>query len=236
MASPILIPNLPDLWPYEPRTKLPAVEPRTPFAIAGAGGGWTFEGALGVDLDGEGGSLPSAFGRGGVRRLGGLVLRPYQRGGMVAKVNAKTYASPARFRRELAVHRALWEAGFPTVEPLGLAWRRSGLGVEGLYFTRFAEAKPWPSDWSAPLSDELVKALRSLEAWGLFAPDLNATNVMWGAEGLVLLDWDRAAWSGGALLPRYRARLMRSLVKLGAPEALRATLDQGLAGRGSSRS
>lgn len=169
---------------------------------------------------GEASDLQNAFGRGGVRRLGDIIIRPYRRGGLVAKVNDRTYASPARFRRELAVHRALWEAGFPTVEPLGIAHRRKGLGVEGLYFTRYAEAMPWPSDWSSPMLPELMQALAALDAWGLFAPDLNATNVLRGDGGLVLLDWDRAAWTKGPLLPRYRARLLRSLAKLGAPSEL----------------
>ena len=206
------------------------------MSIPGCGAGWTLESGPGLDLGGEAGSLPAAFGRGGVRRLGDLVLRPYRRGGLVAKVNAATYASPARFRRELAIHRALWEAGFPTVEPRGLAWRRSGLGVEGVYLTRFADAKPWPSAWSALALGDLLEALAALSAWGLFAPDLNATNVMWGDGGLILLDWDRAAWSGTGLLARYQARLRRSLAKLGAPDPVRAALDQGFAGMGSSRS
>jgi hypothetical protein len=235
MTDTNLIPSLPEAWPYQPRTALPPWGTRRGADIPGFGGGWTLE-SQGLDLAGEGAAMQEAFGRGGVRRLGDTVIRPYRRGGFVAKVNAKTYASPARFRRELAVHRALWEAGFPTVEPLGFAWRKTGLGVEGLYVTRFTEAKPWPSDWSAPLMEALTKAIGALSAWGLWAPDLNATNVMWGGEGLVILDWDRAAAWKGALLARYHARLARSLAKLGAPEALRAALDQGLAGMGSSRS
>lgn len=226
MASPIRIPNLPEAWPYEPRTKLPLLARREGISIPGLEGAWTLEAVEGLALEGDAQGL--AFGRGGVRRIAEIVLRPYRRGGLVAKVNAKTYPSFARFRRELAAHRALWEAGFPTVEPMGFAWRRSGLGVEGVFLTRFTEAKPWPSDWSAPLMDELVKALRALSAWGLFAPDLNATNVMWGANGLALLDWDRAAWTAGALLPRYGARLDRSLAKLGAPETMRAALEDCL--------
>ncbi|HXC17299.1 MAG TPA: lipopolysaccharide kinase InaA family protein [Holophagaceae bacterium] len=235
MTDTNLIPSLPEDWPYQPRTVLPALEIREGVDIPGCGGGWTLEGC-GLDLRGQSGAMKDTFGRGGVRRLGDAVLRPYRRGGWMAKVNGRVYASASRFRRELGVHRALWEAGFPTMEPLGLAWRRTGLGVEGLYFTRFTEAKPWPSDWSAPLMSELVKAIHALSAWGLYAPDLNATNVMWGAGGPVLLDWDRAAWTGGSLLPRYHARLMRSLAKLGAPVELRAALDQGFLGRGSSRS
>ena len=207
-------------------------------SLPGLGLGWTLEASAGLDLEGE--EMGLSFGRGGVRRIGGVVLRPYRRGGLVAKLNERTYASPARFHQELAAHRALWEAGFPTVEPLGFAWRRSGLGAEGIFLTRFVEAAPWPSDWPAPVMADLVKAIQALAAWGLWSPDLNATNVMWGAGGLALLDWDRAAWRGGALLPGYRARLDRSLAKLGAPQALRDALAQGLAagsdGRGSSKS
>lgn len=204
--------------------------------MPGFPGHWTLEAAAELPF-GEAAALEGAFGRGGVRRLGEVVVRPYRRGGLVAKVNAKVYASPARFRQELTIHRALWEAGFPTVEPLGLAWRRAGWGVEGLYLTRAAEARPWPGDWAAPVLDDLMKALAALSDWGLFAPDLNATNVLWGPSGLVLLDWDRAAFVAGDLRLRYRARLARSLAKLGAPAALRDAVDQGLgADIGSSRS
>lgn len=180
--------------------------------------------------------MEQAFGRGGVRRLGDGVIRPYRRGGLMAKVNGRVYASAARFRRELCVHRALWEAGFPTVEPLGIAWRKAGLGVEGLYLTRFAGAKPWPADWSAPVAMDLVKAIGALCDWGLWAPDLNATNVLWSADGIVLLDWDRAGWTHGSLRSRYHARLVRSLAKLHAPPSLQNALDQGFFGRACSKS
>jgi hypothetical protein len=234
MASPIRIPNLPEAWPYEPRTKLPPVARREGVSLPGLGAGWTLEAVEGLSLEGEAQGL--AFGRGGVARFGEVVLRPYRRGGLVAKLNAKTYLSPTRFRRELAVHRALWEAGFPTVEPLGLAWRRAGLGVEGVFLTRYAEAKPWPQDWRAPVLAGLLKAIHALAAWGLWSPDLNATNVMAGEAGPILLDWDRARWWKRPMLRRYGARLDRSLAKLGAPAELRAELDQGFLGMGSSRS
>lgn len=208
------------------------MDARDGAAVPGFPGLWTLEAAADLPF-GEAADLAGAFGRGGVRRLGEVVVRPYRRGGLVAKVNAKVYGSPERFRRELAVHRALWEAGFPTVEPLGLAWRRAGWGVEGLYLTRAAEARPWPGDWGAPVLEDLLKALGALSDWGLFAPDLNATNVLWGPSGLVLLDWDRAAFTGGDLRPRYRARLVRSLAKLGAPDAVQAALDRGFTSSGS---
>ena len=224
MTTPIRIPPLPDAWPYQPRTALSPWETRE-GPVPGFEGRWTLEVAPGLAFDDDSrraARMEGAFGRGGVKRLGDIVVRPYRRGGLVAKVNGSVYASPARFRGELAVHRALWEAGFPTVEPAGLAHRRRGLGHEGLFFTRYAEAKPWPADWSPLVLPDLMGALAALDAWGLFAPDLNATNVLSGPGGLLLLDWDRAAWRGGPLLPRYRARLARSLAKLGAPSELEA--------------
>lgn len=210
------------------------MDAREGIAIPGAQGIWTLEAQPLLALEGQAQPLQDAFGRGGVRRLGDVVVRPYRRGGLVAKINARTYVSPARFRHELAVHRALWGAGFPTVEPVGIAWRRSGLGVEGLYLTRHVQARPWPSDWGAPSIPELMRAMRALSAWGLFAPDLNATNVLWGENCIVLLDWDRARWERGALLPRYQARLQRSLNKLGAPPTLLEALAQGLVATGNS--
>jgi hypothetical protein len=62
--------------------------------------------------------------------------------------------------------------------------------------------------------------LEALAAWGLYAPDLNATNFLVDPRGGVLaLDWDRAVWVPGVpLLDRYRRRLVRSLAKLGAPK------------------
>jgi len=146
---------------------------------------------------------------------------------MLRHVNARIYASPRRFRDEYVVHQALWTAGFPTVEPLGYGYRRRLWGVEGVFLTRLAEARPWPSCWheSARVLPQLHQLLDALAAWGLHAPDLNATNVLMGSDGRVLaLDWDRARWiSGSDLKERYRRRLLRSLQKLQAPDAVIAS-------------
>ena len=170
---------------------------------------------------GEPVGLGRSFGRGGVLRAGVVVLRPYRRGGLVRHLNERIYASPERFRREFQVHRALWAAGLPTVEPLGWACRRRLWGWEGVYLTRWAEGVPWPRAWDR--SGEVLPALRllleALCAWGLRAPDLNATNIMVQPSGAILaLDWDRAEWSiDEHLMAHYRERLVRSLAKLGAP-------------------
>lgn len=178
----------------------------------------------GMGIPAEESDLPGAFGRGGVRCFGDVVARPYRRGGWVRFLNRSGYASPRRFEREALIHRALWEAGFPTVRPLGYGFRRQGLLVEGLYLTARCDGVPWPVDWPAGVArlPELARAVVALDSWGLWAPDLNATNVLIGAEGLALLDWDRSAFLPNAvLLPLYRRRMLRSLAKLGATAEVR---------------
>jgi hypothetical protein len=115
----------------------------------------------------------------------------------------------------------LWEAGFPTVEPLGYAWRPSGIGVEGVLFTRMADGESWPKRWdlSSDQAADLRRAISSLCEWGLWSPDLNATNILFPPQGgVLLLDWDRAHFEPVTtnLWPRYHKRLERSLRKLSA--------------------
>ncbi len=212
------IPALPPGWPFERRIQGEVPVLCTGLEIPGQGEGWTLIAPPGLDLGCEAKSLEGAFGRGGVRRLGEVVVRPYRRGGLVRHLNERIYPSPARFAREFTVHRALWLAGFPTVEPLGYAVRRRGWGVEGLFLTRYTACEPWPRHWDASVLRQLREQIDALCAWGLFAPDLNATNVMVTPSGeVLLLDWDRADWGGEDLLTKYRARLARSLEKLHAP-------------------
>jgi hypothetical protein len=217
-------PPLPASWPYAPRPAPAPPERREGIELPGLPGTWQLEAVPGLRLGPAEPAMGRAFGRGGVFRAGDAVLRPYRRGGLVRHVNAAVYLTPARFLQEFQVHRALWSAGLPTVEPLGWACRRRLWGWEGVYLTRFAEGTPWPRAWDSP---QAVPGLRTLLgalcAWGLQAPDLNATNVLvLPGDGILALDWDRAAWTGRTdLAERYRERLLRSLAKLGAPEALR---------------
>lgn len=230
--DPYIVPPLPADWPFESGLPLRPLGCRVNLELPGLGGGWRVCTPGGIPPIGEAVPLEGAFGRGGIFRMGDLVVRPYRRGGLLRHVNARTYRSHLRFAAEHAVHRGLWEAGFPTVEPLGYAWRPSSLGVEGVLFTRFAEGLPWPRQWNLDpaRAGELRRAIDALCAWGLWSPDLNATNVLLPPEGgVLLLDWDRARFepAGADLQPRYRARLERSLRKLGAPEETFAIIGAG---------
>jgi hypothetical protein len=220
-------PPLPPTWPYAPRGASAPLEHREGQRLPGLDGLWTLEAVAGLDLATEGADLAGAFGRGGVLRAGPVVLRPYRRGGLLRHVNGGLYTGPGRFRREFQVHRALWDAGLPTVEPLGWAHRRRLWGSEGVFLSRYAEGVPWPRAWERrEILGEVRRLLEALCAWGLLAPDLNATNILLAPQGGILaLDWDQARWAPGpGLMARYRERLTRSLRKLGAPAALVAEL------------
>ncbi len=193
------------------------------------GSDWTRIGPPDLQLAQESTSLGEVFGRGGICRRGAVVLRPYRRGGAIAHVNERTYFNSGRFQQEADIHRLLWENGFPTVEPLGFAFRRYSFGVEGIYFTRYVKALPWAQAFAR--TDELLpqfkRLLDGLSRWGLHAPDLNATNFIIDDDGCLLaLDWDRAGWAepGKALRETYLRRLDRSLIRLNAPVEIRAMI------------
>jgi hypothetical protein len=235
MSASWSIAPLPAGWPYAPRSAGDLTERVLDATIDGLGSGWTLLLRAPVSFEAAASELPQAFGRGGVQRIGEVVVRPYRRGGLVRQVNERVYFSPARFAREYWVHQALWAAGFPTVEPLGYGFRRCLWGVEGLFLTRYTEASAWPACWnrSGEVLPQLEALLKALASWGLHAPDLNATNVLLTPDGSVLaLDWDRAYWDKGLDLRfQYRKRLLRSLAKLEAPAevivALQKTLSTG---------
>ena len=221
--DPYIVPPLPADWPFEPGLPLRPLGCRLNQELPGFGGGWRVCTPGGTVPTGDDQPLAGAFGRGGVRRVDDWVLRPYRRGGLLRHLNERTYRTHLRFAAEHAVHRGLWEAGFPTVEPRGYAWRPTRLGVEGILLTRFAEGTPWPRAWDQTRErmPAIAQAIQALCDWGLWSPDLNATNAIFrGDGGVLLLDWDRAHFEqpGPSLQARYLARLRRSMAKLGAPE------------------
>ena len=227
--EPFIVPPLPPEWPYQPGPTLAPLGCRLNQDLPGFGSGWRVCTPGGATPTGAPVPLPNALGRGGILCAGEVVMKPYRRGGLLRHLNESTYRSHLRFAAEHAVHRGLWESGFPTVEPLGYAWRPKGLGVEGVLFTQRAEGFNWPQRWDLThdrLAD-LQKALSALCTWGLWSPDLNATNVLLPPDqGVLFLDWDRAHFTqaGPGLYRRYEVRLRRSLVKLGAPpEAFQIT-------------
>ncbi|MDR0498585.1 MAG: hypothetical protein LBH03_02475 [Holophagales bacterium] len=219
-------PQLPELWPFETRCIQREQHPIDNAVLLGFSGDWRVIGTIDSYDSPETKRLDGLFGRGGLIQVGDLILRPYRRGGWVRYLNKNIYLTAGRFKAEYDVHTALWDAGLPTVEPLGYAYRRRSWGVEGVFITRRADSIPWPKMWGNVDCDsqaaQIAQLIKSLSIWGLWAPDLNATNFIVTPNGQILaLDWDKASWTPKSdLLKNYWERLERSMCKLNAPAAL----------------
>jgi len=235
----LIQPPLPESWPFEARNSRHEQSSVCDMELPGLAGSWRIFGNIGHCDFGETKRLDGLFGRGGLIQTGDYILRPYHRGGLVRHFNQNTYLTANRFKTEYYVHTALWNAGFPTVEPVGYAYRRHSWGVEGIFITRMTDSLPWPKAWSNGDSKDkvaqVVRLIKSLSAWGLWAPDLNATNfIVTHNDQILALDWDRAGWTTKRdLYKSYWTRLERSMCKLNAPtslvDSLRRALSAGFA-------
>lgn len=186
-------------------------------------------------LDAERWPAAGGRGRGVVRRVSGdfgsAVLRPYRRGGLVARLNRERYlwAGEDRTRpflefRLLAGMRA---RGLPVPAPLAAGYTRHGLWYRAQILTaeiggattlaeglreRMGDGDAWVA-----LGDTLAR----FHAAGICHADLNAHNLLFdGERRWWLIDFDRGGWrKPDPRWPQTRlARLQRSLRKLGAAD------------------
>jgi len=234
----LIPPPLPESWPFDSRNSHREQSAICGIELPGLTGNWQIVGSIGLCDFSETKCLDGLFGRGALIKSGDYILRPYYRGGLVRHFNKNTYFTAGRFKTEYDVHIMLWNAGFPTVEPVGYAYRRRFWGFEGVFITRMVDAVPWPKVWeSADYENhvtQIAQLIKSLSTWGLWAPDLNATNFIVTPNGqLLALDWDRADWMikhKRDLFKSYWARLERSMCKLNAPTSLIDSLRNNLIG------
>jgi 3-deoxy-D-manno-octulosonic acid kinase len=165
------------------------------------------------------------------------VLRHYRRGGAAARVSSDGYLWTGEARvRAFAEYRLLARLhgqGLPVPAPIGARYRRSGFAYRCDLLTERIEA-------ARPLSDLLFTgtlrethwraigaAVAALHGAGADHPDLNAHNILIGADGAIrVIDFDRGRLrKPGAWAARNLGRLRRSLVKIGAE----STMHPGLA-------
>ena len=218
--------RLPNAWPFQQRGGSRQLQSVRGPALPWLDEGWHLLCVEDISGARVAKNLDLPFGRGGLIKAGGYIFRPYRRGGLLRHINSGTYLSPIRFKFEYLIHEAVWGSGFPTVEPIGYAYKKHHLGYKGIFITKEADAQPWPLYWGKATSSghigQVASLIKALVSWGLWAPDLNAGNFLVGADGRVLaLDWDRAGWTIKlGLKRRYWARLRRSMAKLGAPEPM----------------
>lgn len=174
-----------------------------------------------------------AGGRGSVLLLespiGPCVLRHYRRGGLLARLRGDRYlwkgASRTRPLREFRLLAQLRALGLPVPEPVVAGYVRSGLSYRADLVTRHIEDAPTLAALlgtglpEAALARAIGTTLARFHAAGVWHADLNAHNILVGADGRVwLIDFDR----GRLRAPQRRwreanlQRLLRSCRKIGA--------------------
>jgi len=171
------------------------------------------------------------------------VLRPYQRGGLIAKVSKQRYvwlgAERTRAFREVRLTAALYEQGLPVPRPVACCVTRFGLTYEAALLTvRIPGARALASLLSAEEADEALlmrvgAMIKRFHQAGLDHVDLNARNILVDEAGKPwLIDLDRCRLRPpGKWQARNLQRLERSVVKF-APsqvENLMAPLYAGYA-------
>jgi 3-deoxy-D-manno-octulosonic acid kinase len=156
------------------------------------------------------------------------VLRHYRRGGIIGKLIRDSYlwlgSERTRAFREWRLLHALHARGLPVPVAIATRYRRSGCCYRADLLT--AALPP-----SRTLADTITGAVLNQAVWrtigsviaqfheaGVHHADLNAHNILLGAQGRVwLLDFDRGRIrSPGAWEQDVLARLQRSLAKIKA--------------------
>lgn len=199
---------------------------------------WRARGGVLGEAPGRGTSVfidPAEFAQGTVNvQDTAWVLRPYRRGGMVARLSRRHYLwtglERTRAFRELRLLARLYSESLPVPRPVAAAVSREGAIWSGALITvRIPGARALADllmDHAADtaLLERVGGVIRRFHEAGLDHVDLNARNLLVDARRQTwLIDLDRCRlrrdgpWKAGNL-----RRLRRSLVKSGAPAAMEA--------------
>ncbi|WFF41109.1 3-deoxy-D-manno-octulosonic acid kinase [Salinicola endophyticus] len=162
------------------------------------------------------------------------VLRPYRRGGMVARVNEQRYLwqglERTRAFREMRLTLALYERGLPVPAPVAALVCRQGPTYRAALLTqRLAHSRALADcldpDATALLHD-VGRVIRRFHDVGLDHVDLNARNLLIstdpasGRDKVWMIDFDRCRLRpAGAWQQRNLARLERSLTRFSTANA-----------------
>ncbi|ERS81894.1 hypothetical protein Q671_03290 [Halomonas sp. PBN3] len=162
------------------------------------------------------------------------MLRPYRRGGLVARLSERRYLwtglERTRAFRELRLTAELLDQGLPVPRPVAAGVTRHGLTYEATLITvRLPGARALASLLKNGQADDALlqrvgATIRRFHDAGLDHVDLNVRNLLVDDGGKVwLIDLDRCRLRPhGAWKARNLERLGRSLEKFGAAEAMEA--------------
>lgn len=170
------------------------------------------------------------------------VLRPYRRGGLIARISESRYLwtglERTRAFRELRLTARLFDLGLPVPRPVAAGVIRHGLGYEAGLITerlpgaRALAARLQEGEADAALLEAVGTTIRRFHDAGLDHVDLNARNLLVDAdERIWLIDLDRCRLRRpGAWREANLDRLARSLAKFEADAAM-AAIRRGYASR-----
>lgn len=170
------------------------------------------------------------------------VLRPYRRGGLVARLSTARYlwlgAERTRAFREMRLTARLFSQGLPVPRPVAACVTRYGLTYEAALLTRRiagaqALASLLENNAAAPeLLERVGQMICRFHHAGLDHVDLNARNILIGADDTPwLIDLDRCRLRAPGRWRRANlARLERSLGKFADPGAVASAVRHLAAG------
>ncbi|MGJ8522667.1 3-deoxy-D-manno-octulosonic acid kinase [Carnimonas sp. R-84981] len=162
------------------------------------------------------------------------VLRPYRRGGAIARVSQQRYwwsgVNATRAFREFRLTATLKERGLAVPQPVGACVWRAGLTYQAAFISaRIAEAKPLAAlldSIDTATLEQTGRLIRDAHDLGLDHVDLNARNLLIDKRGKPwIIDLDRCRLrTRGRWQDANLQRLERSLEKF-APQRGAALLD-----------
>lgn len=157
---------------------------------------------------------------------GVLLERAYRHGGLRRFLLADWFWHNSRPSHEFRMHRRVFEARIPTVEPVG--WREqpgtlSFFRKYWYYSVYLPGAQPFPSFLkSTKRANHLIPSaahiLKALYDQGIYHADLNLNNWLIWMDECRVIDFDKAknvAWDPTTYLKTCFQRMVRSAVKLG---------------------
>lgn len=187
-------------------------------------------------LDGKGATAAGIEGRTTLLRceipFGSALIRPYRRGGAMAKLLGDRFVFSNRPRWEFMLHSHLWKASVPTVMPLGVMWERSGVFTRGAYATLELQTpnlldylRTHPEPDLAYLA-ECGRTIHAMHRAGVLHGDLQVKNILVTPHTGLVLDFANASPYGRLFPRRDLKRLKRSFIKQGLPLAAFAQIQQ----------
>lgn len=198
------------------------------------------EGIAAALIEAEGCTPVPSAGRGGLQRAvtGAItvLIRPYRRGGVLARMLPRKFLLDNRAAREFEAHLHAASSGVRVPALAGVVWERRGPWFSGAIATLEIDG-PHLQDWldgagagANQVLRELGRNIRAMHDAGIWHADLQVRNVV-VHEGLPwLIDFDRArvrtalgTWMRAANL----LRLERSFRKNELPTSYMATILEG---------